>query len=64
MTDTKKSVSVRPGIPMSEEGLREWKKTFSDIQESIDNLTEDNLTEEDGGRHSERMGRQIRKNNC
>lgn len=68
MTDTKKSVSVRPGIPMSEEGLREWKKTFSDIQESIDNLSADNdtddLTEENGEQHSGRVGRQIRKNNC
>ena len=38
MTETKKGTSVRPGIPMSEEELKEWKKTFSDIEESIDNL--------------------------
>ena len=30
--------SVRPGEPMSEEELKEWKKSFSDIQESIDAL--------------------------
>ena len=38
MTATKKETSYRPGIPMSEEELSEWKKTFTDIQESIDNL--------------------------
>lgn len=43
MTETKKGTSVRPGIPMSEEELKEWKKTFSDIQESIDKVMgEDN----------------------
>ena len=26
---------VRKGIPMSEEGLAEWLKAFSDIEESI-----------------------------
>lgn len=36
MTDTKEKSRVREGEPMSEEGLKEWKKAFSDIQESID----------------------------
>lgn len=36
MTDTKGERRTREGIPMSEEELREWKKAFSDIQESID----------------------------
>ena len=38
MTETKKGTGVRPGIPMTEEELKEWKKTFSDIEESINNL--------------------------
>lgn len=38
MTETKKEKHYRPGIPMSEEELKEWKKTFTDIQESIDNV--------------------------
>lgn len=46
MTATKKETSYRPGIPMSEEELSEWKKTFTDIQESIDNLED-----EDNGRN-------------
>ena len=41
MTATKKETSYRPGIPMSEEELSEWKKTFSDIQESIDKVMEE-----------------------
>lgn len=28
-------VKTRGGIPMSEEGLAEWQKAFSDIEESI-----------------------------
>lgn len=46
MTATKKETSYRPGIPMSEEELSEWKKTFTDIQESIDRLED-----EDNGRN-------------
>lgn len=43
MTETKKRNNTRPGIPMSEEELKEWKKSFSDIEESINNLMgEDN----------------------
>ena len=33
--------NVRHGLPMSEEELREWKKSFSDIQESIEALYEE-----------------------
>lgn len=40
MTETKRETPYRSGIPMSEEELKEWKKTFSDIQESIDSLYE------------------------
>ena len=40
MTETKRERPYRSGIPMSEEELKEWKKTFSDIQESIDSLYE------------------------
>ena len=36
MTDTKRERRTPEGLPMSEEELREWKKAFSDIQESID----------------------------
>lgn len=46
MTATKRETSYRPGIPMSEEELSEWKKTFTDIQESIDNFED-----EDNGRN-------------
>lgn len=28
-------VKTRGGLPMSEESLAEWQKTFSDIEESI-----------------------------
>ena len=43
MTETKKGTGVRPGIPMTEEELKEWKKSFSDIEESINRLMgEDN----------------------
>ena len=28
-------VSIRSGLPMSEESLAEWQKAFSDIEESI-----------------------------
>lgn len=38
MTTEKKGSHYPPGIPMSEEELREWKKTFTDIQENIDNI--------------------------
>lgn len=49
------------GIPMNEEELKEWRKAFSDIQESIDNLSE-----EDGSikRNPEQHSRQIRKEGC
>lgn len=40
MTDTKNEQTVKGGIPMNEEELKEWKQTFDDIQESIDNLME------------------------
>lgn len=55
MTATKRETSYRPGIPMSEEELSEWKKTFTDIQESIDNLKD-----EDNGRNV----RQNSRENC
>lgn len=32
--------NVRPGLPASEEELREWKKSFTDIQESVKALYE------------------------
>lgn len=32
--------NVRHGLPASEEELREWKKSFTDIQESIKALYE------------------------
>ena len=32
--------NVRHGLPTSEEELREWKKSFTDIQESIKALYE------------------------
>jgi hypothetical protein len=35
---------------MSEDALREWKKTFSDIEESINNLYEGEDREHDAGR--------------
>ena len=41
MTETKKGTGVRPGIPMTEEELKEWKKSFSDIEESINSLMEE-----------------------
>ena len=28
----------RPGEPMSEEALKEWQKTFTDIEESIEEM--------------------------
>ena len=55
MTATKRETSYRPGIPMSEEELSEWKKTFTDIQESIDRLED----EENG-----RTVRQNSRKNC
>lgn len=60
MTATKRETSYRPGIPMSEEELSEWKKTFTDIQESIDNLSVDNLEDENNGRNV----RQNSRKNC
>ena len=50
MSGTKKGTGVRPGIPMSEDALREWKKTFSDIEESINNLYEGEDREHNAGR--------------
>ena len=38
MKEEKQSQSVRSGIPMSEEELKEWKQSFDDIQESIDKV--------------------------
>ena len=40
MTGVKNERHYRPGIPASEEELREWKKSFTDIQESIKALYE------------------------
>lgn len=31
-----KSVKAKEGIPMSEESIKEWRKSFSDIEESIE----------------------------
>lgn len=31
-------MKIRPGLPMSEEELEEWKKAFIDIEESIENI--------------------------
>jgi hypothetical protein len=31
-------VLKRPGIPMSEEALKEWQKAFTDIEESIEEM--------------------------
>ena len=31
-------VLKRPGIPMTEEALKEWQKAFTDIQESIEEM--------------------------
>ena len=43
MTATKSERKGRPGIPMTDEELKEWKKSFSDIEESINSLMgEDN----------------------
>ena len=38
MTEEKRKSHYPPGIPMNEEELKEWKKSFTDIQESIDEL--------------------------
>jgi hypothetical protein len=40
MKEEKKTRNVRHGLPASEEELREWKKSFTDIQESIKALYE------------------------
>ena len=32
------TLKTRPGLPMSEEELTEWKQAFIDIEESINNL--------------------------
>lgn len=37
--EQKKIVS---GIPMSEESYEEWQKSFEDIEESIEGLSDDN----------------------
>jgi DNA-binding PadR family transcriptional regulator len=37
----KRETRYPPGKPMNEEELREWKKAFSDIEESINNLKEE-----------------------
>ena len=44
---------------MSEEELKEWKKTFTDIQESIDNLYRG-----DNGNDVGQDSRPIRKTDC
>ena len=33
-----KTISKTSGIPMSKESYKEWQKSFSDIEESINNL--------------------------
>lgn len=33
--EKKKVTKVREGTPMSEESLKEWEKTFTDIEDSI-----------------------------
>ena len=38
MTEEKKEYEKWQGRPMSEEELNEWKKSFSDIEESIEAL--------------------------
>ena len=38
MTEEKKENEKWQGVPMSEEELNEWKKSFSDIEESIEAL--------------------------
>ena len=43
--ETKRERPYRSGIPMSEDELKEWKKTFVDIQESIDKV----MSGEDNG---------------
>lgn len=40
MKEEKKTRNVRPGLQASEEELREWKKSFTDIQEGIKALYE------------------------
>jgi hypothetical protein len=60
MTETKQKPNVRPGLPMSEEELKEWKKTFTDIQESIDRI----MAGEDNDNDTRRNGRQICKTDC
>ena len=59
MTVTKQERKSRPGIPMSEEELKEWKKTFTDIQENIDSLMG-----EENGRYARPDSRQICKADC
>ena len=58
--ETKQSGKVRSGIPMSEEELKEWKKTFSDIEESINNV----MSGEDNGNYVGQNSRQICKEGC
>jgi hypothetical protein len=31
-------IKTRPGLPMTEEALKEWKQAFIDIEESIEKL--------------------------
>jgi hypothetical protein len=31
-------IKTRPGLPMTEESLKEWQQAFIDIEESIDGL--------------------------
>ena len=37
-TGERKVLKARPGLPMTEEELAEWKKAFIDIEESIEQL--------------------------
>ena len=32
------TLKTRPGLPMTEEALKEWKQAFIDIEESIEKL--------------------------
>ena len=37
-TGESRMIKARPGLPMTEESLKEWQQAFIDIEESIDGL--------------------------
>lgn len=41
MTDEKEVKSKFAGVPCSEESLKEWQKSFTDIEESIEGLNDE-----------------------